>query len=68
MKMQIIKTITILFAACLFCSILHAQQDDTLYIRKGENENIRFARFAKSADIKMSNDTIFLKSIIINKK
>jgi len=46
--------------------LLFSQQIDTLYIRKGENGRIVFARFAvnENTDRKISNATNFLKTIL----
>ncbi len=65
MKTHFFRTIA-LFILVSFCCSINAQQEDTLYIRRGENGKIAFARFAinKNSDRKMENDTIFLKSIL----
>ena len=60
-----IKTI-ILFAVAWVYFPIYAQQIDTLYIQRGENGKIAFARFAINANSnrKMDNDTVFLKAIL----
>ena len=69
MKKRIIKIIVFLAIIWSFSPQLFAQQNDTLYIRRNEDGQIVFARFAINAnsDRKMENDTVFLKSILQTK-
>jgi len=65
MKKYFIRTVVLVIAAWMSYP-MHAQRSDTLDIRREENGKIRFVRFATNSDSnrRMSNDTIFLKSIL----
>ena len=65
MNIRFIKTV-VLFVVIWISYPIYAQQGDTLFIRRGENGKIRFARFNVdgNSNRKMSNDTIFLKSML----
>ena len=61
------KRILFLFVMVGIFYPIYAQQNDTLFVRRGENEKIRFAHFdinQITKDRKMSKDTVFLKSIL----
>jgi len=62
--------IVILFIATLMCCSIYAQQGDTLFVQRGKNGKIEFARFSanENPDRKMKNDTIFLKAILQTKE
>ena len=65
-----IKKIIISFVLLLtYCSV-YAQQNDTLSIRKNDKGKIEFAKFSLNgnSERKMSNDTLFLKSILASKE
>lgn len=60
------KTILMQSIVLLAFLPLFAQQGDTLFIQRGEEGRIRFARFVidEQSDRKMQNDTVFLKSVL----
>jgi len=66
MKIYFIKTVSFFIAFGLYLPLLYAQQSDTLFIQRGENGKVEFARFAvnENSDRKMTNDIGFLKSIL----
>ena len=66
MKTLLIRTIIIFNLIIINYPCLYAQQGDTLFIRRSENGSIKFARFKidVNSDRKMSNDTLFLKSVL----
>ena len=63
MKTYKLKTMIFFVAIGIYFPVF-AQQGDTLFIQRGKNGKIEFARFKKNEnfDRKMKNDTIFPRS------
>jgi len=65
MKVHFIR-IAFLFVVNWVCYPIYAQQGDILFVQRGKNGKIEFARFYvdENSDRKMQSDTIFLKDIL----
>ncbi|MGB8490567.1 MAG: hypothetical protein WCE64_05870 [Bacteroidales bacterium] len=68
--MKILLKLFICNVALLFCVTSYSQITDTIAIKRNNNGIVEFAWFKinESSDRVMSNDTIFLKSILNAKK